>query len=122
MWHLIQYWLSRQTGSLNTPGTPPNYNFFSGFGSIILPPLLNGLVLAAVFWWHNQCGVTGCYWYARRKTAAGERACFLHHPHKKRTVEEIHTAHHAAKPTRPPKRLARTQEAGTTGKENPGGT
>jgi hypothetical protein len=72
------------------------YNFHSGFGSIILPPLLNGLVLGAIFWWHHQCGVHGCLWYARRTTAANERACFRHHPHPKRTAADIHAAHHHA--------------------------
>jgi hypothetical protein len=69
------------------------YGFHSGFGGaayIDLP-----IVLAA-FWWHHQCGVHRCYWYARRTTAAGERACWKHHPHPKRTAEDVHTAHHAA--------------------------
>lgn len=69
------------------------YGFHSGFGGaayISLP------VFLAACWWHNQCGVHGCYWYARRTTAAHERACFLHHPHRKRTVADLHAAHHAA--------------------------
>jgi len=96
-WHALQVWLAVHTGSLNSQGTPPNYNFYSGFGSIIMPPLLNGLVLALVFWWHHQCHVSGCLLYARRTTAAGERACWRHHPERKRTVRDIHAAHHAAK-------------------------
>lgn len=89
-------WTAAHTGSINAPGTPPEYNFFSGFGSIILPPVLNGVAVGAVFWWHHQCGVHRCYWYARRVTAAGERACFLHHPDKRRTVRDVHDAHHRA--------------------------
>ena len=77
------------------------YGFHSGFGAIILPPLLNGLVIVAVFWWHHQCGVTGCYWYAQRTTAAGDRACWHHHPQPRRTVGDIHAAHHEAAGTRP---------------------
>jgi hypothetical protein len=93
----VRRWGAVHTGSLNSPGTPPNYDFFSGFGSIILPPLLNGLAVGAVFWWHHQCGVTGCYWYARRKTAAGEPACWRHHPEHRRTAADLHAAHHEAR-------------------------
>lgn len=70
------------------------YLFPSGWGSIVLPPLLNGVVIAAVFWWHHQCHVTGCYWYARRTTAAGERACRRHHPDGKVTVADLRSRHH----------------------------
>lgn len=49
--------------------------------------------------WHHQCGVGGCYRYARRTTAAGERACPKHHPHPERTVEDLHAAHRAAAKT-----------------------
>jgi len=69
------------------------YGFHSGFGGatyITLP------VVLTAFWWHHQCHVTGCYWYARRITAAGERACSRHHPHPERTVEDLHAAHHEA--------------------------
>jgi hypothetical protein len=69
------------------------YNFHSGFaGSWEVGAVVAGVGL----WWHHQCGVHGCYWYARRTTAAGERACWRHHPHKKRTAEEINAAHNAA--------------------------
>jgi hypothetical protein len=69
------------------------YGFHSGLGGatyITLP------VVFTAFWWHHQCGVSGCFWYARRTTAAGERACFRHHPHKRRTVRDIREAHHQA--------------------------
>ncbi len=69
------------------------YGFHSGFGGaayIDLP------VVLAAFWWHHQCGVHGCYWYARCTTAAGERACFRHHPSPRRTAGDVHDAHHAA--------------------------
>lgn len=82
-------------GMANVAG--PIYAFWSGSGSVLLPWFLNGLTLAGLFWWHNQCHVHRCYWYARRKTAAGEPACWRHHPEPKRTVEDLHEAHHAAK-------------------------
>lgn len=79
------------TGARNESGGW--YGFHSGIGGAAY----FGIPLFVVmFWWHHQCGVHGCYWYARRTTAAGERACWKHHPHKKRTVEELHEAHHAA--------------------------
>ena len=89
MWPIL-HWL----GIDNVSG--PAYAWWSGSGSVLLPPILNGFALALVFWWHNQCHVTGCYWYARRKTAAGERACWKHHPRQRRTAGDIHAAHHAA--------------------------
>lgn len=57
---------------------------------------VNAVLFAAGFWWHHQCAVSRCWWYARRVTAAGERACFLHHPHRRRTAAEVRAAHHAA--------------------------
>jgi hypothetical protein len=47
MWHLIQHWLAQMTGSQNTPGTPRNYNFWSGFGSDLGEVALIGAVLGA---------------------------------------------------------------------------
>ena len=94
-WDLgLQHWLAYNTGSENVPGVAHNYNFPSGIGSIIIPPVLNGLALLAVLWWHNQCHVDGCYWYARRKTAAGDLACWRHHPDRKLTVADIRQRHH----------------------------
>jgi hypothetical protein len=89
------HWLSHWLGLDNVAG--PIYAFFSGSGSVFLPPVLSVLGVAAVFWWHHQCHVHHCYRYARRLTAANERACGKHHPEPKRTVHDIHRAHHAAK-------------------------
>lgn len=74
----------------------PIYGFWSGSGSVILPWLMQCFTIGLLFWWHHQCHVDGCYRYARRGTAAGERACQRHHPHPRRTVEDIHAAHHEA--------------------------
>ena len=93
MWPWLLFW----TGGKWPTATPTvQYNEWSGFLSVFIPPLLQLLVIGAVFWWHHQCGVSGCYWYAPRTTAAGERACWKHHPHKRRTVADVHAAHHAA--------------------------
>ena len=75
------------------------YGWHSGFGGsayIGLP------VILGAFWWHHQCGVHRCYWYARRTTAAGERACWKHHPGTRRTAADVHAAHHAATGRRAP--------------------
>lgn len=71
------------------------YAFWSGFGSIILPPLITLAGVALLWLWHQQCHVAGCYWPSRRQTAAGERACWRHHPQPKRTAEDVRFAHHA---------------------------
>lgn len=91
LWH----WLVHAAGcDAGAPyGTFVPADFWAGIaGSFFI-----GLVVwVPGFWWHNQCSVHGCYWYARRTTAAGERACWAHHPQPKRTVEDLHVAHHAA--------------------------
>lgn len=90
----MSHWLIHITGGDNVSGLP--YAELSGFLSIILPPLLSLIGLALLWCWHSQCHVTGCYWPARRLTAADERACWRHHPHPKRTADDIREAHHAA--------------------------
>lgn len=53
-WRLgVQHWLAVHTGSSNTPGAPPNYNFWSGFGSDVQElTMLGGL---AVVWHSVNC-------------------------------------------------------------------
>lgn len=88
-WH----WWLHVLGIDNVSGRP--YAWWSGSGSVILPPLITLGGIAALWWWHHQCGVHHCYWPSRRLTAANERACWRHHPHPKRTAEDIRKAHHA---------------------------
>lgn len=92
-WPWLLYW----TGG-RWPSSAPTvqYNELSGFLSIVIPPVLQVLAVIALFWWHNQCHVHHCWWYARRTTAAGERACWKHHPRKRRTAADIREAHEAA--------------------------
>jgi hypothetical protein len=77
----------------STPSVP--YNELSGFLSILLPPLLTLAGIALLWCWHSQCAVHRCYWPTTRRTATGERACWVHHPHPKRTVQDVHEAHYA---------------------------
>jgi hypothetical protein len=71
------------------------YGLWSGFAGGVR--VFEWFVILGLIWWHHQCSVSRCYWYARRTTAAGERACWKHHPTPKRTVGEVHAAHHAAR-------------------------
>ena len=86
------HWLAHWLGLLNLAG--PVYGFWSGSGSVFLPPLITLTGITALWAWHHQCQVTGCYWPARRLTAANERACWRHHPHPRRTAADIHRDHH----------------------------
>lgn len=88
------HWLIHVTGGDNVSGLP--YAELSGFLSIVVPFLLQGITVAVLFLWHHQCHVTGCYWPTRRLTAAGERACWRHHPHPRRSAGDLANAHHEA--------------------------
>lgn len=86
-----------QTGGCWPAGQPTvQYNEWSGFLSIFLPPLITLLGVVLLWCWHNQCARHHCYWPTTRRTAAGERACWLHHPDPHRTTADIHAAHHEA--------------------------
>lgn len=91
-------WLLHWLGIDSASGA--QYLAWSGSGSVILPWLMNGLTFAGLLWFHHRCHVTGCWRYARRVTAASERACRRHHPEPHRTAGEIEAAHHAAKARR----------------------
>lgn len=86
-----------QTGGCFPHGQPTvQYNELSGFLSIVLPPLITLAGVVLLWAWHHQCAVHRCYWPATKVTAAGERACWIHHPQPKRTAADIHAAHHSA--------------------------
>lgn len=76
MMHLIQHWLAYMTGSLNTPGTPPNYNFWSGFGSDLGEVTLLGAV-GGMYYKHN-CHSRGC-WRVGKHLVDGTPWCSRHH-------------------------------------------
>lgn len=87
-------WTRYQFGYRPGDGNSPHYLFYSGFGSIVLPPILTVGGLALIAWWHGQCSVSGCFWPSRRRTAAGEKVCWRHRVHKHRTWDDICAAHH----------------------------
>lgn len=93
-WAHIATWLAHVGGFRNGDGNSAWYLFPSGWGSIILPPVITIAGATAVWGWHNQCEVHRCHWVARRKTAAGARACWRHHPDGHLTAEQLRANHH----------------------------
>lgn len=82
-WHIIQHWIAYMTGSQNTSGSPPNYNFWSGFGSDIAEvTIIIGLI--SVYKKHN-CHLRWCWRLAHHKladpvTGIEYMLCRSHHP------------------------------------------
>jgi hypothetical protein len=102
-YHIWEHWESHATGSYNCPptgcpgGVAHNYNFFSGWGSDWIPSVITVFGLMLGYWWHNRCQVSGCLWLSRpHPTAAGNKACFVHHPESKLTKVMMHARHHDA--------------------------
>lgn len=108
--HWLQHWLAVHTGSVNTPGTPPNYNFFSGFGSDLseITQAISLIALAAAFLRHQNCEVKGCWRLGRHKTAAAHRVCRKHHPDDHLTPQDVLDAHAEAIAPPPPARTTKT--------------
>jgi len=72
----VQHWLTVHTGSSNTPGSPPNYNFFSGVGSDISELTLVGALIGG--WRKTNCHQPGC-WRIGRHHVDGTPWCDHHH-------------------------------------------
>lgn len=101
-YHSLQHWFAYKTGSLNTPGTPPNYNYFSGFGSVF--PWELGIFASVGLWLAahyrlNNCHIDGCPWLGKFPAAGGHyKVCRKHHPdshvrQKNVTFEHVQYAH-----------------------------
>lgn len=59
----LQHFLSVHTGTADQSGI---YNtWWSGFGSVIVPPILSVGGLGTVYWWHHTCHIDKCYWLAK---------------------------------------------------------
>ena len=100
-----QGWLAYETGSRNTGGAPPNYNYWSGFGSVF--PWSMGIIAALV---HNgyvnarksNCHTHGC-WRIGSLPVGDYKVCRKHHlltTGTRVTVEHLHEhhlLHHRAK-------------------------
>ena len=72
----LLHWLAVHTGSSNTPGTPPNYNFWSGFGSDLGEVTLLGAILGT-YYKHN-CHARRC-WRISKHVVNGTPWCNRHH-------------------------------------------
>lgn len=80
-YHDWQHWAALKTGSYNTPGTPPGYNYWSGFGSVF--PWEVGFVVG--IWTgvvqrsrRSNCHVHRC-WRAGDYPVGSYRVCKKHH-------------------------------------------
>jgi hypothetical protein len=101
-YHPLQHWGAYETGSQNTAGTPPNYNYWSGFGSVF--PWELGLFVSVWAWMitHyrlNNCHIEKCPWIGKYPVAGGHyKVCRKHHPeahvrHKKVSFEHVQHVH-----------------------------
>jgi hypothetical protein len=90
----LLHWLTVHTGSSNSPGGPPNYNFWSGFGSDIGEIAIIGGLITVVR--RHNCEVRGCWRLGRHRTAAAHQVCRRHHPGGHLTSQAVLDAHTAA--------------------------
>lgn len=70
------------------------YLFPSGWGSIIIPPLLTALPIVWVLARKHNCEVHRCWRLGRHVTAAGQHVCRRHHPDGHLTAQAVREAHH----------------------------
>lgn len=100
-----QDWIAQETGSRNTPGTSPNYNYWSGFGSVF--PWSMGIIAALV---HNgyvnarksNCHTHGCWRIGSLPVGDYKvcKRCHLLSTGTRVTIEHLqehHLLHHRAK-------------------------
>jgi hypothetical protein len=59
------------------------YAFWSGSGSVIIPPLITLAGLIVIYWWHNNCHEPGCPLIGKH-VIDGTRWCHLHHHHARK--------------------------------------
>jgi hypothetical protein len=97
-YHEWQHWLAANTGSENNSSTPPDYNYWSGFGSVfpwsmgILAALLNNGYQAAK---RSNCHTHRC-WRIGSYPIGDYRVCKKHHFEVKGThptVEHLQEVH-----------------------------
>ena len=72
----------------------PWYAFYSGFGSIIVPPVLTAVPITWVLLRKHNCHVHRC-WRIGRQAVEGTTfvVCRKHHTKGKPTAEHIHQVH-----------------------------
>ena len=102
----LLHWLAIHTGSVNTSGSPQNYNFWSGFGSDLGEIAIIGGLVTLVR--KHNCEVHRCWRLGRHQTAADHHVCRVHHPDDHLTADAVVASHAAAAKPPAQKRLART--------------
>ncbi len=97
--YALPHWLWQPLGVCS--GRACGYQLWSGVaGSCVTG---SGIWTGALtLWWHHTCHVPGCLRPGRHPTADGLHwLCPVHHPDlpdgRRRSLEEIHAAHRAAK-------------------------
>lgn len=73
------------------------YLFPSGWGSIIIPPLLTAVPIVWVLLRKHNCETHRCWRLGRHTTAAGHVVCRRHMPGGAPAASDVHRAHHAAR-------------------------
>ena len=65
------------------------YGFWSGFGSIVVPPLLTAVPIVWVLLRKHNCEVHRCWRLGRHETDAGHHVCRKHHPGGHLTAADV---------------------------------
>ena len=91
MWSWLQHFL----GFSNADGNGTHYLFWSGFGGIVIPPLLTAVPIVWVLLRRHNCHVRGC-WRIGRNAVEGTAyvVCRRHHPEGKPTAAHIRERYH----------------------------
>jgi len=98
-----QHWITYHTGSQNSSGTPPNYNFWSGFGSVFpwsMGVLAGWITFIALWYRKHNCHNEKCWRLGIHQVAGGQYVvCRKHHneitghPHRKLSTEFLRARH-----------------------------
>ena len=71
------------------------YGFWSGFGSILIPPLLTAVPIVWVLLRKHNCHARGCWRIGRHPVeGTGFVVCRRHHPDGKPTAADIRERYH----------------------------
>ena len=95
-------WTAYQTGGCWPHGQPTiQYNEWSGFLSVFLPPMLTLIGLGILWWWHHTCHDSWrCLRWGKYQAAGGVfHLCWKHHPDMgvRPHHDLIHRLHHEHK-------------------------
>lgn len=98
-----QHWLAVHTGSLNTSGTPPNYNYWSGFGSVF--PWSLGILAGLWTYVYQHTRVINCHthgcWRLGSYPVGSYKVCKRCHKRvtgKHPTIEHLREVHRGSRP------------------------